>query len=202
MSRNNDAAASEKPAESPSSPSPKPAGDTAEVSEAVVDREGAQAVVAGEASSKQQNGMKRQSSTKKTVKACRVPGCSCIDLSNASRHCLRHRVCAQHLQVRGLHHSEILPPDLSSPDPNNDPLSRTCIGSQLVGRPLRATCFYSQHLAFWTNSVYDCASFAHRAVRMIMRPLSWLTALFDFACWCRAYPSCSTARLTGSAKSA
>eukprot|EP00240_Pyramimonas_obovata_P004520 CAMPEP_0118934962 /NCGR_PEP_ID=MMETSP1169-20130426/14604_1 /TAXON_ID=36882 /ORGANISM="Pyramimonas obovata, Strain CCMP722" /LENGTH=345 /DNA_ID=CAMNT_0006877927 /DNA_START=161 /DNA_END=1195 /DNA_ORIENTATION=+ len=96
MSRNNEAATTEVPAEAPSNPSP--AGDTPKVAEAVVAREVAQAVVAGEASSKPQTGVKRDSSAKKAVKACRVPGCSCTDLSNASRHCLRHRVCAQHLQ--------------------------------------------------------------------------------------------------------
>eukprot|EP00240_Pyramimonas_obovata_P005481 CAMPEP_0118929648 /NCGR_PEP_ID=MMETSP1169-20130426/6592_1 /TAXON_ID=36882 /ORGANISM="Pyramimonas obovata, Strain CCMP722" /LENGTH=328 /DNA_ID=CAMNT_0006871883 /DNA_START=36 /DNA_END=1022 /DNA_ORIENTATION=- len=35
---------------------------------------------------------------KKNVKACRVPGCSSSDLSNASRYCLRHRICEEHFK--------------------------------------------------------------------------------------------------------
>eukprot|EP00959_Pyramimonas_sp_CCMP1952_P189768 3970041-Pyramimonas_sp.AAC.1 len=34
------------------------------------------------------------------VKSCRVPGCSCVNLSNSSRYCFRHRICEEHLKVR------------------------------------------------------------------------------------------------------
>jgi hypothetical protein len=32
------------------------------------------------------------------VKGCRVPGCTVADLSGASRYCLRHRICEEHLK--------------------------------------------------------------------------------------------------------
>ena len=41
----------------------------------------------------------RRGGAKKTVKACRVPGCNVSDLSNSSRYCLRHRICEAHFKV-------------------------------------------------------------------------------------------------------